>query len=89
MFHENYSGVSFSERLTSWLPGAFSLALLAFSLIANPLFIGGRQIQMPWYLGMLLIGTLGMTVHVVLRRQRRKLRELEEAIGRMAAAGVR
>jgi hypothetical protein len=36
MFYENPSLVRFSERMSLWLPGAFSFALILLSLAWNP-----------------------------------------------------
>src|SRR5438874_3165922 len=51
--------VRFSEALALWLPGAFSLALLAFSLA--DLFTA-PHIPIPWYQAMMLIAVLGGSV---------------------------
>jgi hypothetical protein len=69
-----------TERLVQALPAAFSLALIALSLVANPLFIGQRQVNTPWYLAMLLIGSLGMTIHIASRHQRRRIEQLKRSM---------
>jgi hypothetical protein len=89
MFQESAAVDRLTDRLSVWLPGSFSVALLALSCIANPLFTGWRIAPMPFYLEMLLIGLLGVRVHMVLLQQRRKIRALEAAMRQIAGGGAR
>ena len=73
--------VRFSEALALWLPGAFSLALLAFSLA--DLFTA-PHLPIPWYQAMMLIAVLGGTVHGALLQQRRRIRLLEHSLAALA-----
>ena len=57
--------VRFSEALALWLPGAFSLALMAFALV--DLFTS-PHLPIPWYQALMLIAVLGATVHGALLR---------------------
>ena len=69
--------VRFSEALALWLPGAFSLALMACSLV--DLFTA-PHLPIPWYQAMMLIAVLGGTVHGALLQQRRRIRLLERRL---------
>jgi len=89
MFQESAAVGSLTDRLSVWLPGSFSVALLALSCIANPHFTGWRTPSMPFYLEMLLVGLLGVLVHNVLLQQRRKIRALEAAMRQIAEGGAR
>ena len=86
MFHEKPSVLRFHERMSLWLPGAFSLALIVFSLASNPLLTGRPQVGMPWHIVTLLMGVLGLTVHAVLLRCQRRIQALEEALERPMTA---
>jgi hypothetical protein len=74
-------GVRFHETLAFWLPGSFSLALLAFSLLD---IFTLPHIPIPWYQATMLTSVLGMTVHGALRQQRRKIRLLEQSLEALA-----
>jgi len=82
MVYENPSPVRFSERMSLWLPAAFSLALIVLSLASNPSITGRPDVGMPWHLVTGLTGVLGGTVHAVLLRFNRRIRALEEALER-------
>ena len=78
---KDHGSVRFSEALALWLPGAFSLALLAFSLV--DLFTA-PHLPIPWYQAMMLIAVLGGTVHGALLQQRRRIRLLEHSLAALA-----
>jgi uncharacterized membrane protein len=73
--------VRFSEALALWLPGAFSLALMAFALV--DLFTL-PHLPIPWYQALMLIAILGATVHGALLRQRRRITLLEQSLAALA-----
>jgi uncharacterized membrane protein len=73
--------VRFSEALVLWLPGAFSLALMAFALV--DLFTL-PHLPIPWYQALMLIAILGATVHGALLRQRRRITLLEQSLAALA-----
>jgi hypothetical protein len=86
MVYENPSLARFSERMSLWLPGAFSFALILLSLAWNPRLTGGSQVAMPWHIACLMMGILGGTVHAVLLRYNRRIQALEEALERTTTA---
>jgi hypothetical protein len=83
MSRENRSGGKIAERSFTLLVGLFSLVLVLLGLVANPASpvatVHGKG-GLPFYLGMTLVGGLGVLVHAALRAQQRKIQTLESEL---------
>ncbi len=80
MFQEKPGVTRFTERMLLWLLGAFSFALLVFSLLWNRRFTGGAPVATPQHYFFLFVGGLGVMIHIVLLRQQQRIRALESAV---------
>lgn len=82
MIDESSAIFKFSERVTLWLPGAFSVVVLVFAGIPPALFLltGRALVETPAHYSMLFVGLLGVTVNGVLFQQQRRIRALESAL---------
>jgi len=77
------SADSFADKIGRVLPYIFVIGLLVMSMISNPLFSGRAAEDAKSYTVYMVVGILGLLLHLAITRQQQRIARLEQRLSEL------
>lgn len=77
------SADSFADRIGRAMPGIFVIGLMVMSMLGNPLFSGRPAEDAKSYKVYMIVGILGLLLHLVITRQQQRIARLEQRLSEL------
>lgn len=71
---------TFADKIGRAMPGIFVIGLMVMSMLGNPLFSGRSAEDAKSYAVYVVVGILGLLVHLVITRQHQRIAQVASSV---------
>lgn len=82
----NKTGDTLRDKFVRAMPAGIIIVLFALSMSENPVFSGRPAEDAKSYMVYMIVGVLGLLLHLVITRQHQRIVQLEKRLAQMAGS---